>query len=181
MALRASGNRFCRRSLKGAAKSLYRCERRWAGMEDSKKTTCILTHPDPFARETLVGIFASASLTVSAVCADWPGTPDAAARIFAHAPAAGLATASAALWECSERMETYRSGRLEQSYVYPHTSRPIRARDAGRDFCVGQPDGVRGLRRLGGRIGRGGAGSAGDDFRSCARGRSGRGNGDGAG
>ena len=96
-------------------------------MEDSKKTTCILTHPDPSARETLVRIFASASLTVSAVCADWPGTPDAAARIFAHAPAAGLATASAALWECSERMETYRSGRLEQSHVYPHTSRPIRA------------------------------------------------------
>lgn len=95
MALRASGNRFCRRSLKGAAKSLYRCERRWAGMEDSKKTTCILRHPDPSARETLVGIFASAGLTVSAVCADWAGALDAAARvlpemIFVHALAAGL-------------------------------------------------------------------------------------------
>ena len=64
-------------------------------MEDSKKTTCILTHPDPSARETLVGIFASASLTVSAVCADWAGALDAAARvlpemIFVHALAAGL-------------------------------------------------------------------------------------------
>ena len=64
-------------------------------MEDSKKTTCILTHPDPSARETLVGIFASAGLTVSAVCADWAGALDAAARvlpemIFVHALAAGL-------------------------------------------------------------------------------------------
>ena len=64
-------------------------------MEGSNKVTCILIHPDPSARETLVGIFASAGLTVSAVCADWTGALDAAARvlpemIFVHALAAGL-------------------------------------------------------------------------------------------
>ena len=64
-------------------------------MEGSNKVTCILIHPDPSARETLVGIFASTGLTVSAVCADWTGALDAAARvlpemIFVHALAAGL-------------------------------------------------------------------------------------------
>jgi len=70
-------------------------------VESRSKTTCILVHPDPSAREALSGVLASAGLTVSAVCADWPGTLDAAARvlpemIFVHALAAGLDAETAA-------------------------------------------------------------------------------------
>jgi len=64
-------------------------------VEGSNKVTCIFVHPDPSAREALAGTLASAGLTVSAVCADWPGALDAAARvlpemIFVHALAAEL-------------------------------------------------------------------------------------------
>lgn len=64
-------------------------------MEEANRVCCILVHPDASAREALAEDFASAGLTVSAVCADWPHALNAAARhlpqlLFVHALAAGL-------------------------------------------------------------------------------------------
>lgn len=64
-------------------------------MDGTNRVGCILVHPDAPAREALAELLASAGLTISAACADWPGALDAAARhhpevILVHALTAGL-------------------------------------------------------------------------------------------
>ena len=89
MALRASGNRLRRRTLRET-----KADRKGAETE-LEQITCVLVHPDSAERESVKLTLEAAGMRSIAVCADWLQTLNAVSRVrpavvFVHALAPGL-------------------------------------------------------------------------------------------